>query len=146
MDADDGLQRIFYTLAIRTSIQVVEKCFPSGHRLRQNSTLCYLYGRLLLIVLAYALCPALRTTLWTRRQRELSFRKLIRYLQVLADRWLQTLFESPSLLRHWLVQVCVRAQRVIANASRHHRTSTQQLRNSLEIQTDGIESTIKLVG
>lgn len=48
-------------------------------------TLCYLYGRLLLIVLTYALCPALRTALWTRWRRELSFLKLVRYLRALAD-------------------------------------------------------------
>ena len=49
-------------------------------------TLCYLYGRLLLIVLAYALGPALRTALWSGQRRELSFLKLVRYLQALADR------------------------------------------------------------
>src|SRR5262249_7230728 len=42
----------------------------------QEPTLCYLYGRLLLIVLVYALCPPLRTSLWNRQQRELSFLKL----------------------------------------------------------------------
>src|SRR5204862_4921355 len=59
-------------------------------------TLCYLYGRLRLIVLAYALCPALRSALWAHRPRELSFLKLVRCLQALADRWLQALFESTA--------------------------------------------------
>src|SRR5215510_294217 len=107
-------------------------------------TLCYLYGRLLLIVLAYALGPALRTALWTRQRRELSFLKLVRYLQALADRWLQALFESAATLRHWLSQVCVRAQRVITKASRKRRTSAQRLRESLETQNEFIELTIKL--
>jgi hypothetical protein len=107
-------------------------------------TLCYLYGRLLLIVLAYALGPALRTALWTRQQHELSFLKLIRYLQALADRWLQALFESPALLRAFLSHVCVCAQRVIAKASRKCRTSAQRLRESLEAQNDCIKLTIKL--
>jgi hypothetical protein len=107
-------------------------------------TLCYLYGRLLLIVLVYALCPALRTALWTRQQRELSVLKLVRYLQAFADRWLQALFESPAILGHSLSHICVSAQRVIAKASRKRRTSAQRLRESLEAQNDFIELTVKL--
>ena len=107
-------------------------------------TLCYLYGRLLLIVLAYALCPALRTALWTCQQRELSFLKLVRYLQAFADRWLQALFESAATLGHLLSHIRVSAQRVIAKASRKRRTSAQRLRESLETQHDRIEFIIKL--
>src|SRR5215831_13164964 len=36
----------------------------------QEPTLCYLYGRLLLIVLTYALCPALRSSVWLQQRRE----------------------------------------------------------------------------
>ena len=107
-------------------------------------TLGYLYGRLLLIVLAYALGPALRTARWSRQRRELSFLKLVRYLQALADRWLQALFESAATLCHWLSQVWISAQRVITKASRTRRTSAQRLRESLEAQNDFIELTIKL--
>jgi len=110
----------------------------------ETPTLCYLYGRLLLLVLAYALCPALRTALWTRQHRELSFRKFVRYLPALADRWLQTLFESTATLRHLLAQICVSAQRVIAKASRTRRTSAPRLPESLETQNDVLELTIKL--
>ena len=110
----------------------------------QEPTLCYLYGRLLLSVLTSALCPAVRVSWWTRQHRELSFLKLIRYLQALADRWLQALFESTTTLRHLLSQVCVNAQRVIAKASRKRRTSAQRLWESLETQNELIELTIKL--
>jgi hypothetical protein len=108
-------------------------------------TLCYLYGRLLLIVLAYALCPALRTALWTRQQREVSFLKLIRYLQALADHWLQQLFTSAARLCPFLQQVCHTAARLVSKASRKRRTSAQRLRESLAAQNNGIELTIKLV-
>jgi hypothetical protein len=107
-------------------------------------TLCYLYGRLLLIVLTYALCPALRVSLWTRQHRELSFLKLIRYLQALADRWLQALFTATATLRSFLSHVCGYAQRVIAKASRKRPTSAQRLRESLETQNHFIKLTIKL--
>lgn len=110
----------------------------------ETPTLCYLYGRLLLIVLTYALCPALRTVLWTHQHRELSFLKLVRYLQALADRWLQVLFESSSTLRSFLAHVCGHAHRVITKASRKRRTSAQRLRESLETQNDFVELTIKL--
>jgi len=110
----------------------------------QEPTLCYLYGRLLLIVLAYALCPAVRASLWTRQPRELSFLKVIRYLQALADRWLQARFESTATLRSFLSSVCISAQRVVAKASRTRRTSAQRLRESLETLNEFIELTIKL--
>jgi len=110
----------------------------------QAPTLCYLYGRLLLIVLTYALCPTLRTALWTRQHRELSCLKLVRYLQAVADSWLQRLFASAAELRAFLQQVCLKADRLVAKASRKRRTSAQCLRESVQAQTDCIKLTIKL--
>jgi hypothetical protein len=88
----------------------------------QAPTLCYLYGRLLLVVLTSALCPALRTALWTRQQRELSFLKLIRSLQAVADSWLQQLFTAAAGLRTFLQQVCRTMARLVTKAPRKRRT------------------------
>jgi len=136
--------------SLRWQVELVFKSWNSDLPLApfptkpQTPTLCSLYGRLVLIVLPSALCPALRTVLWNRQPRELRFLNLLRYLQALADRWLQTLFASTATLRPFLAQICVSAQRVIAKASRRRRTSAQRLRESLETQTDVIKLTIKL--
>jgi len=106
-----------------------------------ETTLCYLYGRLLLILLNYALCPPLRATLWAKKRREVSVLKLGRHLQALADRWLQVLFQSAAELRHFLHRACATAERLVATASRKRRTSAQLLRESLRTPNDFIEFT-----
>jgi hypothetical protein len=102
-------------------------------------TLCYLYGRLLLILLTYALCPALRAAVWAQKRRELSVLKLVRHLQAIAEQWLQMLFRAAADLRHFLHQVCTTAQRLVTKASRKRRTSAQRLRESLAVHNDFIE-------
>lgn len=83
-------------------IELVFKTWKSGLQLAtltsttRNSLLCYLYGRLLLIVLAFALCSPLRASIWQHQQREVSLLKLVRHFQASADRWLHTLFLSVT--------------------------------------------------
>jgi hypothetical protein len=102
----------------------------------KESTLCSLYGRLLLILLTYALCPSLRATVWANKRRELSLLKLVRHLQAGADRWLQALFQPAAALRRFLHQTCATAARLVAKASRKRRTTAQLLRDSLDTQND----------
>jgi hypothetical protein len=104
-----------------------------------DSTLCYLYGRLLLILLIYGLCPALRAQLWAKKRRELSVLKLVRHLQASADRWLHVLFASAVDLHSFLSRACATAERLVAKASRKRRTSAQRLRESLPAQNDFME-------
>jgi Transposase DDE domain len=129
---------------IRWQVELIFKSWKSYLHLasiktkKVNPTLCYLYGRMLLIVLNYALCPPLRATLWKKKQRELSVLKLVRHFQALADRWMQAIFQSEFVLRRFLQQACATAERLVAKASRKRHTTAQILRESLAKQDEAI--------
>jgi hypothetical protein len=107
------------------------------------STLCYLYGRMLLILLTSALSSPLRVTVWQQR-RELSLFKLARHLQANADSWLQHLFRPPRQLIAFLSRLGATAQRLVRKAARKRRTSAQRLRESLGSQVDFFEPALAL--
>ena len=92
-----------------------------------------------LILLTYALCPALRTRLWAKKRRDLSGLQLIRHFQALADRWLQVLFQSPFEFYRFLHRAGATAERLVAKASRKRRTTAQLLHESLRIQNESLE-------
>ena len=101
---------------------------------KEDSTLCYLYGRMLRILLNYALCPQTRATLWLQYQRELSLLKFARHFQALAASWLQAIFQSACELYHFLQRACTTAERLAAKAVRKRRTTAQILCDSLQNQ------------
>jgi hypothetical protein len=99
-------------------------------------TLCYLYGRMLLMLLTYSLCPQIRAQLWMKKTRELSLLKLMRHLQAFAASWMQAIFQSEVVLHRVLVRVCATAERLVVKASRKRRTTAQILPESLCQQHD----------
>lgn len=107
---------------------------------KKAPTLCYLYGRMLLILLNYALCPHIRAALWEKKHREVSVLKLVRHFQAFAERWMQAMFQSAFEVRRFLLQVCATAERLVAKALRKRRTTAQLLRESLQNQGEAIVS------
>jgi Transposase DDE domain len=143
-------QTVAIAYSLRWQVDLVFKSWKSHLHLAtlttttKNSTLCYLYGRMLLILFTYALCPTLRTTVWQKQQREVSLLKLVRHCQAGAELWLQALFQTPLQLSVFLSRACTAAERLVRKAVRKRRTSAQRLRDSLGPQVDFFEPALAL--
>jgi len=143
-------ETVWKVYALRWQIELVFKAWKSPLHLATlpsktvNSTLCYLSGRRLLILLTFALYPTLRATVWLTKRRELSLLNLIRHLQALADRWLHLLFAPSSALCSFLRRAYTTAERLGRKAVRKRRTPAQLLRDSLASQNDFFEPALAL--
>jgi UDP-2,3-diacylglucosamine pyrophosphatase LpxH len=108
--------------------------FASMKTTKEDSTLCSLYGRMLLMLFNDALCPQIRAALWEKPPRELSVLKLVWHCQAFAERWMQAILQSKFALRRLRQQVCTTAERLVVKASRKRCTTAQILRDSLQKQ------------
>lgn len=134
---------------LRWQVELVFRAWKSGlHGATlttptKYSTLCYLYGRMLLIRLTSALSSPLRVAAW-QQHRELSLFKFVRHCQANADRWLHCLFQPPPQLTTFLSRMCAPAARLVRKAVRKRRTSAQCFRESLGVQDDFFDPILAL--
>jgi hypothetical protein len=142
-------QTVGIAYSLRWQVELVFRGWKSGLHVatltttRKYSTLCYLYGRMLLILLTSALSSPLRVTVW-QHARELSLFKLVRHCQASAEHWLQCLFQPPLQLIAFLTRLCATAERLVRKSVRKRPTSAQRLHDSLGAQIDFFEPALAL--
>jgi DDE family transposase len=138
-------QTVAVAYSFRWQVELIFKAWKSGLHLAavttttKYSTLCYLYGRMLLILVTAALSSPLRATVWQQQHRELSFLKLVRHFQAGSDQWFHVLFRSVLQLTSFLARACTTAARLVRKAVRQRPTSAQRLRDSLGPRGDFVE-------
>jgi hypothetical protein len=132
------------TMEMRVMVELICKSWKRCLHLasiktkKEDTTLWYLYGRMLLIVLTYALYPQMRATVWMKKKRELSVLKVVRHFQASADRWMHAIFQPEFALRRFLQRACATAKRLATKATRKRRTTAQILRESLNQQHESL--------
>lgn len=87
---------------LRWQIELVFKSWKSYHGLtdikgeKRERIECFIYGRLIMMVIIAHLYGSMRRYLWKTKKRELSFLKTVRHFQIKAFRALSLMVESVS--------------------------------------------------
>ncbi len=123
--------RVLYGL--RWYIELVFKSWKSHHGLaevrgeREERIECFIYGRLIMIVIMAFLFGSIRKHVWKTRGREASLIKVIRHFQVKAYKALSVLLDAES-LASFLFAEFLEACRLCMMDSRKRPTTAQKLR------------------
>jgi len=118
---------------LRWYIELVFKSWKSHHGLaqvrgeREERIECFIYGRLIMIVIMTFLFGSIKRHLWKTRGREASLVKVIRHFQVKACKALSVLLDAES-LASFLSTEFLEACRLCMMDSRKRLTTEQKLR------------------
>ena len=125
---------------LRWYIELVFKSWKSHHGLakvrgeRKERIECFIYGRLIMIVIMAFLFGSIRRHMWKTRGREASLIKVIRHFQVKAYKALSVLLDTES-LASFLFAEFLEACRLCMMDSRKRPTTAQKLRMAKAAQT-----------
>ena len=126
-----GVVSLMYRL--RWYIELVFKSWKSYHGLaevrgeREERIECFIYGRLIMIVIMTFLFGSIRRHLWATRGREASLLKVVRHFQTKAYKALSVIMDSES-LASFLFTEFLEACRLCMMDSRKRPTTAQKLR------------------
>ncbi len=118
---------------LRWYIELVFKSWKSYHGLakvrgeKEERIECFIYGRLIMIVIMTFLFGSIRRHLWATRGREASLLKVVRHFQTKAYKALSVIMDSES-LASFLFTEFLEACRLCMMDSRKRLTTDQKLR------------------
>ncbi len=118
---------------LRWYVELVFKSWKSYHGLaevrgeREERIECFIYGRLIMIVIMTFLFGSIRRHLWATRGREASLLKVVRHFQTKAYKALSVIMDSES-LASFLFTEFLEACRLCMMDSRKRLTTDQKLR------------------
>ena len=118
---------------LRWYIELVFKSWKSCHGLaevrgeREERIECFIYGRLIMIVIMAFLFGSIRRYIWTKRRREASLLKVISHFQIKAQNALPVIMESES-FAGFLSTEFLEACRLCMMDSRKRLSTAQKMR------------------
>jgi len=118
---------------LRWQIELVFKSWKSYHGLtflkgeRKERIECFIYGRLIMMVIIAFLSSSIRRYLWNTKKRELSFLKTVRHFQLKAYKAL-SLLSQPVSFALFLMEEFFSACRLCMMDSRKRLSTAQMIR------------------
>lgn len=105
-------QQLYRLYKIRWQIELLFKTFKSiigldkVHKMKPARLKCYLYSKLLWIMLSWDICGCLQVSAWNKQGRLLSYYKCFGLLKQQAAAFKDKLFCQTQVLRRWLLKAC----------------------------------------
>ncbi|HGE69542.1 TPA: hypothetical protein ENX78_01820, partial [Candidatus Poribacteria bacterium] len=128
-----GIESVFILYKIRWYIELVFKTWKSYHGLgkirggRKERIECFIYGRLIMIVIMAFLSGSIRRRVWDTKRREVSFMKVIRHFQVKSFHFLR-LITDPIGFGKFLFEEFLEACRLCKMDLRKRLSTAQKIR------------------